>query len=275
MFGMAQIKLHFYRSLNDFIAPELGNTEITHVFDRKASVKDMIESFNVPHTEIEQIIVNGRAVDFNYIVQDDDTIQVYPALENPGITPSLQLRPASLRPLVFVVDANLGKLARYLRLLGFDCLYRNDYADATVAKIASEQQRTVLTRDRALLQRKIITYGYFVRADNPKIQTQEVLKKFQLYPLIKPFTRCTHCNGQLVETDKQKIEFRLEPLTKQHYDRFLMCSECNHIYWQGSHCARVQSLIDAILCSGHTSIPLPRDYVKSEIEKLSQTHRKK
>ena len=241
---MAQIRIRFCQALNDFIAPALRNIEIIHGLDRKASVKDMIESFNVPHTEIELILVNGIAVDFNYIVQDDDYIQVYPVLENPGVAPLLQLRPESVQPPVFVVDANLGRLARYLRLLGFDCLYRNDCDDDAIAKIASEQQRTVLTRDRTLLQRRIITHGYFVRADMPKIQTKEVLKRFDLYRLIKPLTRCTRCNGKLVETDKQKIEHRLEPLTKKHYDRFLICSECSQIYWQGSHCARLKRLIE-------------------------------
>lgn len=241
---MAQIRLHFYQSLNDFLAPTISDTEIAYVLDRKASVKDLIESFNVPHTEIELMLVNGIPVDFNYIVQDDDYIQVYPAVENPVVVTSLRLRSDPPRPPLFVVDVNLGKLARYLMLLGFDCLYRNDYDDDAVAKISSEQQRTVLTRDRTLLQRKIVTHGYFVRADIPKIQTKEVLKRFDLYSLIAPLTRCTHCNGKLVETDKQKIEHRLEPLTKQHYDKFLSCSECGQIYWQGSHCLRVKNLVD-------------------------------
>lgn len=241
---MAQIRLHFYQSLNDFVERVLRDTEIIHHLDRKASVKDVIESFNVPHTEIEWILVNGIAVDFDYIVQCDDYIQVYPVFEHLAVVPLLPLRPASMWPPLFLVDVNLGRLARYLRLLGFDCCYRNDYDDATVARIASEQQRTVLTRDRSLLQRRIITYGYFVRASLPKVQTQEVLKRFDLYALLKPLTRCTYCNGQLVETEKQKIAHRLEPLTKQHYDRFLVCSECDRIYWQGSHCVRVKHLID-------------------------------
>ena len=114
----------------------MSDTEVIHVLDRKASVKDLIESFNVPHTEIELIVVNGIAVDFNYIVQEDDYIQVYPAVENSVMIPSLQLRAEALRPPLFVVDVNLGKLARYLRLLGFDCLYRNDYDDDAIAKMS-------------------------------------------------------------------------------------------------------------------------------------------
>lgn len=241
---MAQIKVHFYHSLNDFIAPALNATEIIHNFDRKASIKDMIESFNVPHPEVELILVNGIAVNFNYIVQDKDSIQVYPTDGSPEVKRLLPLRPELSRPPVFVVDSNLGKLARYLRLLGFDCLYRNDFGDATVATIASEQQRIVLTRDRSLLQRRIITYGYFVRANLPKIQTQEVLKRFNLYSLIKPLTRCTHCNGKLMETGKQQIEHCLEPLTRKYYEKFLVCPECSQIYWQGGHYVRIKLLID-------------------------------
>jgi len=242
---MAQIKVRFYHTLNDFILPALNNQEIIQNSDRKTSVKDLIESFNVPHTEVELILVNGTAVDFNYIVQHGDLIEVYPALMNPGIQPLLLLRPEPPQPPAFIVDTNLGKLARYLRLLGFDCLYRNDYEDEVIAQTASEQQRTVLTRDRALLQRRIITHGYFVRSDMPKVQVKEVLKRFDLSREIKPLTRCTSCNGKLVAINKQEIEHRLEPLTKKYYNQFLICPECDQIYWEGSHCARVGDLIDA------------------------------
>ncbi len=241
---MAQIKVHFYHSLNNFIAPALSATEIIHNFDRKASVKDMIESFNVPHPEVELILVNGIAVNFNYIAADG----------GPEVKPLLPLRSELPRPPVFVVDSNLGKLARYLRLLGFDCLYRNDFGDATVATIASEQQRIVLTRDRSLLQRRIITYGYFVRANLPKIQTQKVLKRFNLYSLIKPLTRCTHCNGKLMETGKQQIEHCLEPLTRKYYEKFLVCPECGQIYWQGGHYVRIKLLIDEFAAENYSSV---------------------
>lgn len=209
---MARIGIRFYHSLNDFLAPGQGDTEIIHNFERKALIKDMIESFNVPHPEVERISVNGIAVDFNYTVRDGDHIEVFPRSEDFKGIPVLRLRAELSHPPLFVVDSNLGRLARYLRSLGFDCLYRNDYDDGAVAKIASEQQRIVLTRDRSLLKRRIITHGYFVRADRPKIQTREILKRFALYSLIKPLTRCTQCNGILTETGKKPIEHRLEPL---------------------------------------------------------------
>jgi uncharacterized protein with PIN domain len=244
---MSRICLRFYAELNDFLPPALRGTDIRHEFERRASVKDMIEAFGVPHTEVEVILVNGRAVDFSYIVQDGDRISVYPMFESVDITPLLRLRSEPLRRPKFILDSNLGRLARYLRLLGLDCLYRNDYRDAEIARIASEQQRTVLTRDRTLLQRKIITHGYFVRAQQPRRQVREVLARFDLYRQVEPFSRCTRCNGELETVDKQVIVERLEPKTRKYYDDFRRCSQCGQVFWQGSHHARMQQLVAALL----------------------------
>lgn len=245
---MEQAQLHFHAALKDFLTPAARNKALTHHFNRRASVKDVIESHNAPHTEIDLIIVNGHSVNFNYIVQGNDDIHVYPANTTPHAhifaTPLLHLSPEKLARPKFVIDVNLGRLARYLRLLGFDCLYRNDFDDETIAEISCHTQRVVLTRDRKLLQRKIITYGYFVRTNSPKAQVKEVLRQYELHPLLNPLTRCTSCNGHLTQTKKQNILHRLKPLTRKYYDTFLACSDCGQIYWQGSHSTRVQRLID-------------------------------
>lgn len=257
VYSVAHIKIHFYQSLNDFIGPALRDKEIDHFFFRKASIKDIVESFNVPHTEVELILVNGHAADFDYLVQDSDHIQVYPTLDNLPQTSQLRLRPEILHPPLFVADTNLGRLARYLRLLGFDCLYRNDYDDNTIAAISHDQERLLLTRDRHLLQRKIITFGYFVRADIPKIQIHEVLKRFDLYSMIKPMARCVRCNGCLTKIAKQQIEHHLQPLTKKYYEEFLTCQNCKQIYWQGSHHSRIEILINDLTNPNKTT-SMPR-----------------
>jgi uncharacterized protein with PIN domain len=244
---MARDQLRFYEELNDFLPPALRKVTITHSFDRRASVKDMIEAFGVPHTEVDIILVNGHSVDFTYIVQDGDCISAYPVFESLDISPLVRLRPAPLRSPAFVLDTNLGRLARYLRLLGFDCLYQNDYDDQAVANIAHRQHRIVLTRDRALLQRKIITRGYFVREVRPRLQVKEVLARFDLYRLVTPFSRCIRCNGDLQAVDKQVIEDRLEPKTRQYYDSFRICKACGQIYWQGGHHARSLQLIEELV----------------------------
>lgn len=244
---MSRICLRFYAELNDFLPAALRGTDIHHEFERRASIKDMIEAFGVPHTEVEVLLVNGRPVDFSYLVQDGDRVSVYPVFESVDVTPLLRLRPMPLRRPKFILDSNLGRLARYLRLLGLDGLYRNDYRDAEVARIASEQQRTVLTRDRTLLQRRIITHGYFVRSQQPRAQVREVLARFDLYRQVAPFTRCTRCNGELQAVDKQAVSARLEPKTRKYYDDFRICRECGQVFWQGSHHARMQRLVATLL----------------------------
>jgi len=243
---MAEVQLRFYEELNDFLAPALQKTAFMHHFDRRTSVKDMIESFGVPHTEVDVILVNGESVDFSYIVQDGDRISIYPVFESLDISPLLRLRPAPLRTPAFIIDTNLGRLAGYLRLLGFDCLYRNDYDDDTVARLAGTEQRTVLTRDRALLRRKTITRGYFVREVRPRCQVKEVLSRFDLYRQVLPFSRCTRCNGTLQDVDKRTVEERLEPKTRKYYESFRICTACGQVYWQGSHHERSRKLVEEL-----------------------------
>jgi uncharacterized protein with PIN domain/sulfur carrier protein ThiS len=243
---MTEVQLRFYEELNDFLAPALRKVTFSHTFERRTSVKDMIESFGVPHTEVDVILVNGNPVDFSYIVQDGDRISVYPVFESLDISPLLRLRPAPLRTPAFIIDTNLGRLARYLRLLGFDCLYQNDFDDDAVASLAGTEQRTVLTRDRALLRRKVITRGYFVREVRPRCQVKEVLSRFDLYRLVNPFSRCTRCNGTLEDVDKQTVEERLEPKTRKYYATFRICTACGQVYWQGSHHERTLRLIEEL-----------------------------
>jgi uncharacterized protein len=241
---MAQVQLRFYEELNDFLPPKRRKTTFPHELTRRTSVKDLIESFGVPHTEVEVILVNGDSVDFSYIVQPDDHISVYPVFESLDVRPLIRLRDKPLRDPRFVIDTNLGQLARYLRLLGFDVIYRNDFTDREVAQIANQERRVVLTRDRALLQHKIITRGYFVRADKPRIQVREILTRLDLYGALRPFTRCLRCNGELETVDKAAVLEQLEPKTRKYYRRFRRCQNCGQAYWKGSHFNRMEKLCD-------------------------------
>lgn len=185
---VAQVELRFYEELNDFLPPQWRKTPFTHALTCRRSVKDLIESFGVPHTEVEVILVNGESVDFSHVVLPGDRVSVYPVFESLDIAPLLRLREKPLRESRFVIDANLGRLARYLRLLGFDVLYRNDFTDREVAHIAQREKRIVLTRDRELLHQEIITHGYFVRSDKPREQVREILERLDLYGALRPFT---------------------------------------------------------------------------------------
>lgn len=240
---MAQATLRFYEELNDFLPPAQRKVAFAHAFNRRTSVKDMIEALGVPHPEVELILVNGVSVGFDYHVQDGDRIAVYPMFESFDVSEHLRIRRRPLRTVRFVLDAHLGTLARYLRLCGFDTLYRNDYRDAELAEVSAAEHRVLLTRDRFLLKRRIITHGYCVRSDRPRRQLREVLDRFQLHGQVSPFRRCARCNGPLEDVDKSAILDRLEPLTRRYYDTFRRCTGCGHIYWHGSHVGPIARLL--------------------------------
>jgi uncharacterized protein with PIN domain len=237
-------RFRFYEELNDFLPAARRKREFRHRLNRRASIKDAIEALGVPHTEVELILVNGESVDFSYIVRDGDCISVYPVFESLDIRPLLRLRPEPLRNPRFVLDTHLGKLARYLRLLGFDCLYRNDFSDEELAEISSHERRILLTRDRLLLQRSIVTHGGFIRSDDPKQQVIEVLRRFDLAGDLAPLTRCIRCNGLLSIVDKKRVNHRLEPKTRLYYEDFRICENCRQIYWKGSHFRKMRDLIE-------------------------------
>ena len=237
----------FYAELNDFLLKKRRYVSFPLTFKNRQSVKHLIESIGVPHPEVDLILVNSEPRDFSYLVQDKDVISVYPVFESFDISAENKLRPDPLREPKFVLDGHLGRLAAYMRLLGFDCLYRNDYADEELTEISHNENRICLTRDRGLLKRKIITRGYCLRSMDSRQQVKEVLRRFDLLGSVKPFQRCAHCNGILEDVDKKEIVDQLLPKTKQYYDKFSRCSECGHIYWKGSHFERIVILIEDLL----------------------------
>lgn len=243
------IELRFYAALNDFLPVDKRKRSYNLNLTRKTSVKDLIESQGVPHTEVELILVNGQAVGFDYLVANGDRIAVYPVFEKLEITPEFRLREPPPPVIRFALDCHLGRLARYLRQFGFDTFYESTIDDAQLADISAQQKRVVLTRDRALLKRKIIEHGYFVRATEPMAQFHEVMQRFDLYKCIEPFGRCTKCNGEVVTVNKADIIDQLQPMTRRHYDHFWQCRDCGQVYWEGSHYQRMQQTTDQVIAT--------------------------
>ena len=243
---MKEVGVRFYGQLNDFLSPSTEMRTLTWKFEVAGSVKDMIESIGVPHTEVDLIVVNGEAVDFDHRLRDGERIAVYPAFRSLDISRLSWILRQPRRGSRFVADTHLGRLAAYLRMLGFDTLYRNDYEDEELATISAREDRVLLTRDAGLLMRAIVTWGYYVRATDPARQVVEVLERFDLASSMRPFCRCMHCNAVLRITSKEAISDRLLPETKQHYEEFFICPDCDRIYWKGSHYRRMQVLIERI-----------------------------
>jgi len=238
--GRATIR--FYAELNDHLPSQRQYQTLERRFFVPTTVKDMIESFGVPHTEVELILVNGESADFSRVVRDGDQVSVYPMFESVDITPALRVRPEPLRDPKFVLDVHLGRLAAYLRMLGFDTVYRNCASDPELVALSSSEQRILLTRDRGLLMHSAVTRGYWLRETDSGRQAQEIVSRFDLARLFRPFTRCMACNATLRPVPKTEIRGRVPPRTLELYDEFLECSGCARVYWKGSHYRRMLQL---------------------------------
>ncbi len=208
-----------------------------YTFTGPQSAKHLVESLGIPHTEVSFIRVNGESCSLDYLVQDGDCIQVFSQSANKAL---IYRTPGEPR---FVLDGHLGRLAAYLRMLGLDCLYRNDYTDPELVQVSVSEGRILLTRDRRLLMHKTIQHGCLLRSLDPGVQFTEIIQRFALKHWIKPFQRCLLCNHVLQPVEKEVILDRLQPLTIQYFDEFHLCPGCNQVYWKGSHYERMLRLV--------------------------------
>ena len=233
----------FYEELNDFLPATRRKRDFVHRFVGTPSVKDTIEALGVPHTEVDLILVDGVSVGFDRKLGGGERVAVYPTFERFDVAPLNRLRAAPLREPRFVLDVHLGKLARYLRMLGFDTRYQNDYDDPTIIALAARDRRIILTRDLGILKHNAVTHGYWLRATAPLDQLREVIDAFDLARSIAPFTRCMACNGLLHSVEKSAVCHRVPPGVVEDFDDFAECAACQKVYWPGSHYDRMQALI--------------------------------
>jgi len=237
----------FYEELNDFLPPASRKRDIAVPVDRARSVKDAIESMGVPHPEVDLILVDGRSVDFAHLLRGGERVAVYPMFERLDVAGLQRLRPRPLRDPRFIVDANLGKLARHLRMAGFDVLFDSAADDASIVASAARSRRTILTRDKGLLRRREVERGYFVRSDQADVQLAEVVAALQLEGAMQPFTRCRECNTPLGDIPREAVpEGLAPPRVLALYQAFRRCAGCGRVYWPGSHYARMERLLERV-----------------------------
>jgi uncharacterized protein with PIN domain len=229
------VRFHFHGELKDLLAPSRRNGDFLHPAGSTDTVKHVIESLGVPHTEIGSVARNGILIPLTSELSENDVIDVFP---HPAVSPAADPR--------FVADGHLGRLAAYLRMLGFDTWYQRDADDITLAHVSSSEGRILLTRDIGLLKRKEVERGRFIRPDKPHDQLRTVVIGFGLLPHIAPFTRCMDCNGLLLPASKEEVLHLLPPHTRATKEQFSRCPECGKVYWRGSHHARMLQWIEQL-----------------------------
>jgi len=239
-----QLIFLFHGDLTFFLTADAKQQPVRRTLHEKTSIKDAIEGCGVSHTEVDLILCDGSPVGFPHQLTDDAEIDVYSPSGSPQEFGANRLQKRDISK--FVADGHLGKLARYVRLLGFDVAYIAMADDRALLELSGREKRALLTRDRRLLMHAVVRDGYCPRSDFPEEQTIEVIRRFDLQALLAPFSRCLVCNAALERVKKIDVLDRLEPLTKIYYQDFQRCILCGKIYWAGSHFGKLQSRIRRI-----------------------------
>lgn len=227
---MYLLKVIFNEGLADLVKSNSVSVETL-----RTNFKSIIEDAGVPHTEVGTLVFNGINVKISDILKESGTLLVHPK-ESENLRGEAQ----------FILDVHLGTLAKYLRMLGFDTLYENDYEDREIVETAMKEKRIILTRDRGILKRSSVEYGYLIRSFNPRKQLHEVLKRYMLYRQISPLTRCLMCNGRIVPISKKEIMNNIPKKSREAFDEFYICEKCHRVYWKGSHYERFKEIIEEV-----------------------------
>ena len=243
-------EFRFYEELNDFLPRERRKVAFEQGFHGTPAVRDVIQAIGVPHTAVDLVLVDGCSVDFDHRLYGGERVAVYPQFERLDIGPLLRLRPQPLRQTRFILDVHLGKLARLLRLLGFDAAYERSWEDAEIIDRALSERRIILTRDRGILKQKRVTHGYWLRHTDPEEQLDEVVEALDLGGQAHPFSRCLECNGRIRSISKEAVEGLVDVRIHQRFDRFRRCESCGRVYWEGSHFRRLQDRLKHCLPPG-------------------------
>jgi uncharacterized protein with PIN domain len=242
-----QFTFRFYAELNDFLPAEKRGKSFIYELKTPVTAREAIESLGIPLSEVDLILINSKPTELNHSLHEKDYVSVYPVFESFDISDVSKIRRRPLRDTRFILDAHLGKLAKYLRMLGFDTLYQNDFGDQEIIDIAYEENRIILTRDKLLLRSKKVDHGYYVRETEKHAQLIEIVKKFDLYSQFRSFTRCMTCNAELVRKDKREIEDKIDADTARIFKEFFYCPSCDKVFWKGSHFERMERLILSLL----------------------------
>lgn len=232
-----EIHVEFAPELGMFVPPgrRAGVTEV--VTDGVSTLGHVVESLGVPLTEVGTLVVDGHEVPASHVPAAGESVRVRP-VERPQRVPGAPLR--------FLLDVHLGTLARRLRLLGVDTAYEStDIGDPALAARSAAERRVLLSRDRGLLHRRELWAGAFIYSTSPDDQLRDVLGRFA--PELKPWTRCTACNGLLKEAAKDEVADQLQSGTQRSYDVFAQCEECGRAYWRGAHHDRLEAIVERAL----------------------------
>lgn len=225
-----------YGGLGDFLSRERRGRGFEVEFELPVGLRDLIQSTGVPHVEVGTATVDGEPAPWSRQVEDGCRVEAHPRYPLAS--------PAETR---FLLDVHLGRLAGYMRLVGVDAEHDPSADDPALVERSVAEERTLLTRDRALLMHGALAAGSYVRATDPVLQAIEVVDRFALRAVASPMTRCMVCNTLLVPAERDEVGERVPSSVRERHTEFRHCPGCRRVYWQGSHHHRLQDLVARIV----------------------------
>ncbi len=237
---MNRVYIRLYGNLINL--SKIKEKNFTFEFTVSTSVKDIVESLGIPHTEVSLVLVDDKSVGWNFNPSNNSRISYYPFFYAIDISKISKVY-YKVEKLKFICDVHLGRLSKYLRMLGFDCYYKNDLSDEDIIQLSLREKRIILTMDRGILKNKKVTYGLLIRSKDIFEQTKEAVDRFNLYSKIKPLTRCLECNKKLKKISRKTASKTFPYLKDKYYKEFYLCPACNKIYYKGSHYERMKKIL--------------------------------
>lgn len=250
--NVIQVIVRCYAELNDQLPPQRQFHDFPLVLHSPATIESLLTSLALPLENIDLILLNGTAVSPDTPLTDKDRVSLFPPFESFDISALQQIRNAPLRKPSFILDVHLGKLARFLRLLGFDTKYERSGSINSIILQANNEHRTILSMSHAYYQHPQVLRFYRIESNVPRTQLLSVLRRFDLRNLIRPFTRCIECNTLLCSYTRENIPAdRIPQKVFAVYQNYEYCPHCDRYYWKGSHYERMKVFVDEII--GQTS----------------------
>lgn len=248
------VTIRFYAELNDLLKSGNRQRDIVVPVGDGRSVKDLAESFGIPHTEIDMVLCDGESCGLDRVLRGGEMVSVYPVFESVDLTKTTRIRATPLRNPAFILDAHLGGLLRLMRILGLDAVLEKGRPDRlrvgenevpTIVARSLAEGRIIVTRSRKVLKTREVTHGYLVRSSDPVIQCREVVDRFDLKAVARPLTVCITCGGTLAPagTDLSGVP----PGARTSANTFERCSSCGKPYWDGSHLPRLEATVALLL----------------------------
>jgi hypothetical protein len=240
---MPDVLVRCYAELNDTLPPWRRFRDSPFAVEGVATVGDLMSALAISVANVDLVLQNGASVSPDARLRAGDRVALFPVFESFDIGLTQRIRSHPLRIPRFLLDVHLGKLAAHLRMLGFDAAYRNDAKGDDLVRDAIAGGRVLLSRDRALVAHPQLARAYAVRSGEPEEQLVEVVGRFQLQRLLRPFSRCLRCNEPLESVARADVLELLPPRVRESQTEFHRCPFCRRVYWPGTHENRMRAFI--------------------------------